>query len=337
MVNLLQQFLNQIRHGLRQSLRNGAICYLLAIGLLIPTWFSPQMKLPSKVQDTLFIIDISESMTVRDVNYPKPRSSRLELAKHTVKDSMASLPCGSRVALGLTAGEESVLLFEPLEVCRHFAAIEKVVSQLDRRARWIGDSKITDVTIKAIQQAKQRNLNLVLLTDGDEMPRRSSLRMTKLEKFRGEVKGLLIGIGGDSLQPIPKFDEADNIVDYWSREDALTHGNYPDLVAYAHALKRGESIPDGVLDGVTEHLSRINKVIMESIAKASGFELIRINTPKKAINALNHNQYQRQAIADRDARWLYSIVSIGLLLVGWFWQSFSSITKNKLVNTLKNN
>ncbi len=309
---------------------NGAICYLFAIAVLIPTWFEPQMRLPSRVQDTLFVIDISESMNVRDVNYPKPSSSRLDLAKQTVIASMASLPCGSRVSLGLTAGEESVILFEPLETCRHFAAIEQVVSKLDRRARWVGDSKLTDVTIKAIEQAKQRNLNLVLLTDGDEMPRRSSLHMTKLAKYRGEIKGLLIGLGGDSLQPVPKINETGNIIGYWSKEDALTHGNYPNLVAYAHALKRGESIPDGALDGVTEHLSRFNKTIMESLAKASGFQLIRVSTPATALNTLNQNAFQRLAIADRDARWLYSLVALSLFIMGWFWQDLRRLAKTLL-------
>jgi mxaL protein len=326
----IKQVFQQAQGYLHHSFKNGAVCYLLAILILIPTWFNPQIRMTSRVQDTLFMIDISESMTVRDVNYPAPRSSRLELAKHTVKDSMANLPCGSRVALGLTAGEESVLLFEPLEICRHFAAIEQVVSNIERRARWIGDFKLTDVTIKAIKQAKERSLNLVFLTDGDEMPRRSSLHMTKLAKFRGDVKGVLIGLGGDSLQPIPKINEQGDIVDYWSREDALTHGNYPHLVAYAHALKRGETIPDGVLDDVTEHLSRFNKTIMESIAKASGFQLVRVNTPQQAFNALNKVNYQRLAIADRDARWLYSLCALLLLTVGWFWQSLRK-TANALL------
>lgn len=300
--------------------QSGAFCYLLAMLVLLPVWFEPQMQLNSLVQDTLFVIDISESMSVRDVHYPKPRSDRLTLAKHTVRDTMASLPCGSRVALGLTAGEESVLLFEPLEVCRHFPAMEKVVSNLNRRARWIGDSKITDVTIKAIHQAQERNMNLVLITDGDEMPRRTSVYMNKLAKHRGKTKGVLLGIGGDTLQPIPIFNERDEVVDYWNKIDALTQGNYPDLVAYAHAVKRGETIPDGVLDGVTEHMSAFNKTIMEGISKASGLELVRVNTPDDAISALNKIDYQRQALADRDARWIYALIAIAITIIGWYWQ-----------------
>lgn len=315
---------------LKQSLSNGAICYLLAILVLIPVSYKPQMQLTSLVQDTLFIVDISESMAVRDVSYPKPRSARLTLAKQAVIETMASLPCGSIVSFGLTAGEESVLLFEPLEVCRHFPAIEKVVSKIDTRARWIGDSKTTDITIKAIKQAQERELNLVILTDGDEMPRRSSLHMRSLAKYRGYVNGILLGIGGDKLQPIPKFNAQGDIVDYWSRVDALAHGNYPGLVAHAHALKRGEPIPEGALDGVTEHLSRFNKTIMESISKVSGLPLHRINTPDDAVNALKQTQFQRHALADRDARWIFALLAIAFLLFGWFWQTLLHFTKSML-------
>ncbi|MDF1587722.1 MAG: VWA domain-containing protein [Gammaproteobacteria bacterium] len=320
----LQQLLSYSYTYITRAINNGAFCYVIAVLILIPVWFEPQMRLNSLVQDTLFIIDISESMSVRDVHYPTPRSDRLTLAKHTVQDSMASLPCGSRVALGLTAGEESVLLFEPLEICRHFPAIEKVISSLNRRARWIGDSKITDVTIKAIQQAQERNMNLVLLTDGDEMPRRTSLYMNKLAKHRGEVKGVLLGLGGDTLQPIPLFNEQDEVVGYWSQIDALTQGNYPDLIAYAHAIKRGETIPEGVLDQVNEHLSSFNKTIMESLSKASGFELVRVQTPDDAIAALNKKDYQRKALADRDARWIYALITIVITIIGWYWQSLTS-------------
>jgi len=319
MQTYLNQFISYISTFLTNTVNNGAICYVLAILVLVPTWFEPQMLLNSRVKDTLFILDISESMNVRDVNYPTPHSSRLKLAKQSIIASMAALPCGSRSSIGLMAGEESVVLFEPIEVCRHFPAIHKMISGIDRHARWVGDSKITDVTIKAIAQAKQRNLNLVLITDGDETPRRASLYMTKLATHRGKINGLLLGVGGDVLQPIPKLNAKEEVTGYWSREDAVTHGNYPELVAYTHAIARGEAIPDDAFDSVTEHVSAFNKTIMESISKASGFEFKRVRKPDDAVKALNETDFQRLALAERDARWIYGLIAIGLVLLGWFW------------------
>jgi mxaL protein len=312
------------RVHLRHIIQNGAIFYILAALVLVPVWFNPQMKLNSLVQNTLFVIDISESMNVTDVNYPTPHSDRFTLAKFAVRESMASLPCGSRVAVSLFAGDEAVILFEPLEVCRHFPAIEKMITGLNRRMRWIGDSLLTETLVTATEDAKQRDMNLVFVTDGDEMPHKDIPYMNALIKRRGQIKGVLLGVGGDALQPIPRFNERDEIVGYWTKEDAVLQGNYPDLLAYVRTLSPGEKALEGVLDRVREHQSAYGRKVMQTISKAIGYDLARVNTPADAISALNDAQYRKYAMADRDARWIYALIAAVLVLIGWFWQVIRS-------------
>lgn len=314
---------------LRHAVQNGSIWYLLAGLALFPVWFEPQTQLNSVVQDTLFVIDISESMNVRDVDFPKPQTDRLTLAKLAVREGMASLPCGSKVSVALFAGDESTVLFEPLEVCRHFPAIDQVVSGLDRRMRWIGDSWVTDALTVSIKEAKKRNLNLVYISDGDEMPARSAPIVTELSKLRGKVHGLILGVGGDALQPVPRLNQRDEIIGYWTREDAVLEGNHPNLLAAVRALAPGEHAPEGTLDEVTEHTSSFNKVFMQAISLASGFELVRINTPKDAVNALKNADFQKEAMAERDARWIFALIAMGFILLGWFWQKIKQIFANK--------
>ncbi|NOQ93676.1 MAG: VWA domain-containing protein [Methylophaga sp.] len=312
------------RVHLRHAIQNGGVFYILAAIALAPVWFNPQMKLNSLVQDTLFVIDISESMNVTDVNYPKPQTDRFTLAKIAVRESMASLPCGSRVAVSLFAGDEAVMLFEPLEVCRHFPAIEKMVTGLDRRMRWIGDSLLTETIAMATDDAKQRDLNLVFITDGDEAPHKDIPYVNALIKRRGQIKGLLLGVGGDALQPIPRFNERDEIIGYWTKEEAVLQGNYPDLLAYVRTLSPGEKALEGVLDRVREHQSSYGRKVMQTISKAIGYDLARVHTPRDAINALNNVEYRKYAIADRDARWIYGLLATVLVLLGWFWQVIRS-------------
>ncbi|MCX7190559.1 MAG: VWA domain-containing protein [Methylotenera sp.] len=325
----LKHWWGHFRVHLRHALQNGAIWYLLAGLVLLPVWFEPQMQLKSVVQDTLFVIDISESMNVRDVNYPKPQTDRLTLAKLAVREGMASLPCGSRVSVALFAGDESVVLFEPLEVCQHFPAVEQVVSGLNRRMRWIGDSWVTNALTVSIKEADKRNLNLVYITDGDEMPQRSAPIVTDLAKLRGKVKGLILGVGGDALQPIPKLNQKDEIIGYWTREDAVIEGNHPNLLPYVRALAPGEHAPDGMLDEVTEHISSYNKIFMQAISQAAGFDLVRINTPMDAVKALKNSDYQKQAMAERDARWIFGLIAAALILIGWFWQNIRKFLAQK--------
>lgn len=316
----LKHWWGHFRVHLRHAVKNGAIWYLLASLVLLPVWFEPQSQLQSVVQDTLFVIDISESMNVRDVDYPKPQTDRLTLAKLAVREGMASLPCGSKISIGLFAGDEVTVLFEPLEICRHFPAIEQVVSGLDRRMRWIGDSWVTNVLAASIVEADKRKLNLVMITDGDEMPQRSAPIVTELAKLRGKVKGVLLGVGGDALQPIPRLNQKDEVIGYWTREEAVLEGNHPNLLPTVRNLSPGEKVPDGMLDEVTEHISSFNKVFMQALSQASGFALVRINSPADAVNALKNSDYQKQAMAERDARWIFGLIAAVLILLGWFWQ-----------------
>lgn len=311
----------------KEAIQTGGLFYVLAVLVLLPVWFDPHMPLQSTVQDTLFVVDISESMNVRDVDFPRPHTDRLTLAKLAVRESMASLPCGSRVSLALFAGDESVVLFEPLEVCRHFPAIERVVMGVDRRMRWIGDSWVTKALTASIKEAYKRHLNVVMLTDGDEMPKHVSPIITDLIKLKGKVPGLLIGVGGEAIQPIPKLNQQDKIVGYWTKEEAVIQGNHPNLLPYVRALAPGEQAPAGLLDEVTEHLSSYNKTFMQALSQAINFPLVHIKAPKDAVSALNNPIYQVRAMAERDARWIFSMVSVILVLLGWFWSRLVTIKR----------
>ena len=317
----LKHWWGYFRVHLRHAVQSGAIWYLLAGLILLPVWFEPTLQLQSVVQDTLFVIDISESMNVRDVDYPKPQTDRLTLAKLAVREGMASLPCGSKVSVGLFAGDEVTVLFEPLEVCRHFPAIEQVVSGLNRRMRWIGDSWVTNVLTASIVEADKRKLNLVMITDGDEMPRRSAPIVTELAKLRGKVKGVLLGVGGDALQPIPRLNQHDEVIGYWTREEAVLEGNHPNLLPTVRNLAPGEKAPDGLLDEVTEHISSFNKTFMQALSQASGFAVVRINNAADAVQSLKNNDFQKPAMAERDARWMFGLAAAVFIIIGWFWQT----------------
>lgn len=300
---------------------------MLAFILLLPVWFSPQMELDSVVQDTLFVIDISESMNVQDVDYPKPRSARLTLAKEAVKQSMASLTCGSRVSIALFSGDEIVILFEPLEVCRHFPAIEQVLSRINTQMRWIGDSWVVRAVGSAIREAQIRQLNVVIVTDADEMPHHAMPRITDLIQFQGKVTGVLWGVGGEALQPVPKINGKGQIIGYWTPEEAVMQGNYPNLLAYVNALPESERAPEGALAEVSEHLSAFNRPLMQTIAETLQIHYTRISQPSDALNTMQDPSLQKQTRAHRDARWIFGLLALSFVLIGWFWQQLKALIK----------
>lgn len=317
---------------LKLAWQNGTFWYMLALLTLLPVCFSPQMSLNSMVQDTLFVIDVSESMNVQDVNYPRPHTARLVLAKLAVKEAMSGLPCGSRVSIALFAGENTTVLFEPLEVCRHFPAIEQVVSSINTNMRWVGDSWIVRGLSAAIKAAEKRKLNLVMITDADEMPHHAAPRITELINQQGKVKGALWGIGGEALQPVPRNDSTGKTIAYWTPEEAVIEGNYPNLLAYVKTLPEGERAPEGMLDEVSEHLSAFNKTVMQTLAQTLQIAYHKIDYPKDASNAMRDASLQKQAMAKKDARWIFGLIALCFVLLAWFWQQIQLLLSVKHPN-----
>jgi len=321
----MKAYLRHVCEHIRLMQRDGALYFILAALLLLPVWFQPRMTLDSVVQDTMFVIDISESMNVPDVDFPRPQTSRLELAKAAVRAGMASLPCGSRVSIALFAGDEVVMLFEPLEICRHFPAIEQVVTRLDTRMRWIGDSWIIRAVAASIREAQKRNLNVVLVSDGDEMPHRVSPRFADLVEYKGKIKGVLWGVGGEAPQPVPKLDGSGQVVAYWTPEEAVLEGNHPNLLAMIKDLRPGEQAPAEVMAEVGEHLSAFNRPLLRGAAESAGLEMQHLATTADAVASLQNPDYRRQAPAERDARWIFGLAAGCLALLGWFRSSLAGL------------
>lgn len=308
----------QWRIWLKHQYYRGNIAFFSAAILLLCTFTYPTMQQPSMVKDVLFVMDISESMNVPDAAHPQAGSFRLQHAKTLIGAMMADLPCGSRTAVGLFAGDETVLLFEPLEVCAHYPAIEKVVSQLDTRMRWIGDSYVVRGIKSALGIAKQNQLHLVFVTDADEMPHHEHPRVAELLTYRKQVKGILIGVGGTSLSPVPHLD-AKKITSYWTPEEAVIQGHYPNLLALVKELSPGQAMPSDMAAEVKEHQSQLNEALLQQIASALELEYLRAGETQTALSTLRQLDMTHQSETQQDARWLLGLLAAVMILIGWFW------------------
>jgi len=80
-------------NGLRQLARFVAArrvgVLALAALVLLPVFFAPQRMLGGTTFAYLFVIDVSESMNVRDVDTEAPTQSRLDRAKAAVIAALA--------------------------------------------------------------------------------------------------------------------------------------------------------------------------------------------------------------------------------------------------------
>lgn len=310
--------MKRLRRWLRiaASRRTGA--FVLAIAVLLPVFLSPRWLLPGSTYSYLFVVDVSESMNVRDVPNGTPEESRLDRAKASVIASLAALPCGSSVAVALFAGSDTLALFEPIEVCRHYPAIEQVVRGIDWRMAWDGDSRVEAAVVAALHEAGQRGLDLVFLSDGDEAPHVTVPHFGDLLAVQGKVHGLLVGVGGGQPRPVPKLDADNRIIGYWSAVDAVREGFYPNLSELVKGdASAAELEHSGALDEVREHRSALNEEYLKQVGAAAGLGYLAADTPQRVAAAITDPAIARHEKAERDMRIVFGFAAAILVMIGW--------------------
>jgi len=307
---------------LRGSLMAAALL-LLAICLA-----SPHATLPERVYDWFIVLDITQSMNVRDYTdeYNNSRSiSRLELAKQSIRQSLRNLPCGSQVALGFFTERETLNIVRPLEVCAHFSALDQTVSRMDWRMAWAADSFIAHGIYSAIEQAPKlgQNMHVAFITDGNQAPPVDVKYMPTFAGKPGNVQGYLFGAGKTALSPIPKLDEHDNITGYWDQEEVMQFGTFgmaevlSVLAMEGHQASRNAGHSPGATLLENAHLSGLDESNLQRLSKTTGLEYLRLDHSQTLAHQLTASRMATWRSADTDLRpWLAAPALI--LLIAFF-------------------
>lgn len=219
---------NLLRLISRSRLDGRGYMLLLTMLMLTVCLLHPHAVLPSRVADWFIVLDITQSMNVRDFKVQGKQTSRLESAKLGIREGIRSLPCGSRVALGLFTERDTLAITRPLEVCQHYSALDQIVARMDWRNAWAADSFITHGLYGAIGQTAKMggDVRLLFITDGHQAPPANPRYMHAFDGKPGAVKGVIMGSGKTALSPIPKLDDRNEISEYWTPEEALRYGNF---------------------------------------------------------------------------------------------------------------
>ncbi len=124
------------------------------------------------------------------------------------------------VSIGLFAGVSVAALYTPIEVCENFDAINGTIDHLDWRTAWSGNSRVraSMLTLAKTIRSFPEPAQVVYFTDGEEAPKLHVFNTQDLTAFQGGEGWLFVGIGSDKGTPIPKFDEFNQLIGYWSGE-----------------------------------------------------------------------------------------------------------------------
>ncbi|MDO9141274.1 MAG: VWA domain-containing protein, partial [Methylobacter sp.] len=194
-------------------------CLLSALIAMLVLFIHPSKQQKTPTYNYTFIIDITRSMNATDYQQDNQAVSRLHFVKQTLRELLQTLPCESKVGLGLFTERRSTLLFEPLEVCSAYTEIDTAIGKVDWRMAWAADSNIAKGLLSTLDMLKKSGSSVIFITDGQEAPPVNPNYQTDFSSVKGQAKGMIIGVGGLQAVPIPKFDSLGKQTGFYSHDD----------------------------------------------------------------------------------------------------------------------
>lgn len=266
---------------------------LLALMLIALCLLQPTLTLQRPVYRYLVVIDITQSMNVQDYYTDGMPRDRLGFVKQSVRQTLAELPCGSEVGLGLFTTQNTQILFDPLEVCGHFAAIDDALEHVDWRTAWAADSFIAHGLFSALEQTAKsdKQVRLVFFSDGQQIP--DGIETPPFPGKPAAVAGLVVGVGSTELSPIPRYDQNNQPIGTWQKGDL--------------DLAPGTRASGGKADGPL--LSRLDEHHLSTLAAVTGLGYHRLTTPAALSHALQKPELAVRLKVQTDIRPILAVAA----------------------------
>jgi mxaL protein len=266
-----------LRHHLLA--RGELLALALAALCLLAALFAPSLPGERHLFEHVVVLDITQSMDVRDIPVAEGRpQSRLAAAKAALHRGLLALPCGSRVGLGVFTEHRTLLLLTPMEVCEHMAELRATLARIDGRMAWAGDSEVAKGLHAGLRQLAQLpgRPSLLFVTDGHEAPPLDARQRPRFDGTPGDIAGVLVGVGGRALQPIPRSDPSGRPIGTWGADDVMQVDPYSQGRGASVA---GETMTAPALvqpaPGATpgrEHLSSLREGYLRLLAGETGLD-----------------------------------------------------------------
>jgi len=289
--------------------------------LLTLTLLNLQVPVKSNIYSYFIVIDITQSMNTADMGIKNKPTSRLEHAKQLMRETISSLPCGTKVGIGMFSGVNVVALYLPIDVCTNFASLQDTIDHINWRSAWTADSRVREGLLSSAQVMNNFSepAQLVFLTDGEEAPKLHAFNTRDLSTFQGADGWLIVGIGSETGGSIPKFDEKNQQIGYWSHESMqLAPGAAP--IAAAGILQRKSDLAESPQD---RYISKLAESYLQSTTKEIGASYVRGDSLQTLLSAMKKQKPARREWAALTIDWvLASLAGIILLSAYLPWRRF---------------
>lgn len=305
--------------------RRDAALLAIAMVLLLVAATKPTVPLSRNIYSYLLVVDITQSMNAKGVTWNGEELTRLEYTKRMLHETIATMPCGSRVSLALFAGFSVAALYMPIEVCANYAAIQNTIERMEWRMAWSGNSRIRDAvdSIARLLRTMSEPAQVIFFTDGEEAPLLHAFNTRDLSNFQGGRGWLIVGIGGDEGVPIPKLDEENTVIGYWSAENFQLQPG----VAQISQQNFGNRDDNVAVSEDDRHQSMLDEKYLKELAKEINADYLRGDSLQKLKSAMADLKPARRDRAPVEIDWLLATIAAILII--------SAYTPQRLLHLFK--
>jgi len=297
---------NYLRH------RRDTALLLGAFALLVFAMIRPSVPVRHNIYSYLLVADISQSMNTIDMVINGKPASRIAHMQKMMHEIVSSMPCGTKVSLGLFAGVSVAVLYTPIEVCENFAAIQDTIDHLDWRTGWSGNSRVREsmFTMAQVLRSFPEPAQVVYFSDGEEAPKLHAFNTKDLTNFQGGDGWLLVGIGSDKGTAIPKLDEKNQLIGYWAAESFAMQPGVAQI-SESNIGVRNDSVAVGESD---RYLSKLEEEYLKSVASEVGGNYVRGDNLQSILEAMKAQKPARRDVAPFGLHWILASLA-GLVLI----------------------
>ena len=300
----------------QQVFRPVAVFLMLSAGLFALAASTVNLSTSRNVARALIVFDITQSMNVRDMRWANRAETRLEAAKQIVRQSLHTVPCGSDLGIGIFTGHRSFVLFKPVEVCLHYAEISSVINDIDWRMAWAARSEVVKGIHSGLLVSEQigDDTRLVFITDGHEAPPVNPDFLPRYKGKPGDIKGAILGVGGEVPLRIPKYDPNGKFIGYWRASEVQQIDSYsagrPVQQLETMSGVNSDDLEQRIASG-TEHMSSLKEAYLQTVAERLKLSYRKVATAADVQRVLLDDALMVSAQGQTDlSRW---IAGLGLI------------------------
>jgi mxaL protein len=310
-----------------------------ALALTIAAMIGFHLIRNQHVANAVAVVDITGSMNTRDMGNPVGSETRFEAVRKALVRLIQNLPCQSRIGLGLFTERISFLLFNPVEVCGNYDALESAFSDINWRMAWQADSYIAKGLYSAIDIASSIKSDLVFLTDGHEAPPLPYTGTPPFPGKPGDVKGLIVGVGGQEKSPIPKYDEDGRQIGVYGPSDVPQDNRIGQAPPGADKREgyNPRNAPFGAMpEGGDEHLSSVKTAHLKDLAQHTGLTYVELQKTPGLASPLLASTSIRTIATSTNMGYVPAFIAL-ILMVALYGLSLVSDHRFPLLSTQKPN